>query len=110
MELMQEFVRDFAKQSKADSERIMQDAVTRILVTIISGMGQQAGGYVPVPAMMQMPGMNGVPAQPVALAEPVKDAMEDCWRIIGSCPISRYLMMPWHPYLLCFVMTRRIKI
>lgn len=38
MELMQEFVRNFAKQSKADNERIMQDAVTRILVTIISAM------------------------------------------------------------------------
>ena len=36
VELMQEFVRDFAKQSKADNERIMQDAVTRILATIIS--------------------------------------------------------------------------
>lgn len=29
VELMQEFVRDFAKQSKADNEQIMQDAVTR---------------------------------------------------------------------------------
>ena len=53
---MQEFVRDFVKQSKADNEQIMQDAVTRILATIISAMGQQAGGYVAVPAMMQ--GMN----------------------------------------------------
>lgn len=53
IELMQEFVRDFAKQSKADNEQIIQDAVTRILATIISAMGQQAGGYVAVPAMMQ---------------------------------------------------------
>ena len=29
MELMQEFVRDFAKQSKADNEQIMQDAISR---------------------------------------------------------------------------------
>lgn len=34
IDLMQEFVRDFARQSKADSEKIMQDAVTRILATI----------------------------------------------------------------------------
>lgn len=80
MELMQEFVRDFAKQSKADSERIMQDAVTRILVTIISTMGQQAGGYVAVPAMMQMQGMNMMPLQsetPSEPTEPVKEAVEE---------------------------------
>ena len=79
MELMQEFVRDFAKQSKVDSERIMQDAVTRILATIISTMGQQAGGYVAVPAMMQMSGMNVAPIQPVTSpesSEPVKEAVE----------------------------------
>lgn len=61
----------------------MQDAVTRILATIISGMGQQAGGYVAVPAMMQMAGMNGVPAQPVRKR----------WKNYWSCLISRYLMM-----------------
>lgn len=80
MELMQEFVRDFAKQSKADSERIMQDAVTRILATIIGGMGQQAGGYVAVPAMMQMQGMNMMPLQsetPSEATEPVKEAVEE---------------------------------
>ncbi|MBQ3515363.1 MAG: hypothetical protein IJA32_16440 [Lachnospiraceae bacterium] len=74
MELMQEFVRDFAKQSKADNEQIMQEAVTRILATIISGMGQQMGGYVAVPAMMQ--GMNVMPVPPVTPAEqtePVKE-------------------------------------
>ena len=76
-ELMQEFVRDFAKQSKADSERIMQDAVTRILATIISTMGQQTGGYVAAPNMMQMQGMNMVPAQVVAMAESVKEAKEE---------------------------------
>lgn len=76
-ELMQEFVRDFAKQSKADSERIMQDAVTRILATIISTMGQQTGGYVAAPSMMQMQGMNMVPAQSVAMAESVKEAKEE---------------------------------
>lgn len=31
MELMQEFVRDFAKQSKADNEQIMQDAIQRFI-------------------------------------------------------------------------------
>ena len=74
VELMQEFVRDFAKQSKADNEQIMQEAVTRILATIISGMGQQMGGYVAVPAMMQ--GMNVMPVPPVTPAEqtePVKE-------------------------------------
>ena len=60
MELMQEFVRDFAKQSKAENERLMQDAVTRILATIISAMGQPAGGYAAVPAMMQRQGMNSL--------------------------------------------------
>ena len=55
------FVRDFAKQSKADNEQIMQDAVTRILATIISATGQQTGGYVAAPAMMQMQGMNVMP-------------------------------------------------
>ncbi len=45
--------------------------------SFISGMDQQADGYVPVSAMMQMPGMNGVPAQPVALAEPVKEAVKE---------------------------------
>ncbi|MBO5167238.1 MAG: hypothetical protein J6B90_11655 [Lachnospiraceae bacterium] len=53
-----EFIRDFAQKSKANSERIMQDAVTRILATIISGLGQQADGYVAVPAMMQMAEMR----------------------------------------------------
>ena len=79
MELMQEFVRDFAKQSKADSERIMQDAVTRILATIISIMGQQASGYVAVPTMMQMQGMNVASMQhetSPAPTEPVKEAVE----------------------------------
>lgn len=79
MELMQEFVRDFAKQSKADNEQIMQDAVTRILANIIGAMGQQTGGYVAVPAMMQMQGMNVMPIPSVTPAEPtepVKDMVE----------------------------------
>lgn len=79
-DLMQEFVRDFAKQSKADTERIMQDAVTRILATIISAMGQQTGGYVAVPAMMQMQGMNMMPVQsktPAESTELVKEVVEE---------------------------------
>ncbi len=79
-ELMQEFVRDFARQSRADNEKIMQDATTRILATIIGAMGQQAGVYVPVPAMMQMSGMNVASIQPVTPAEPtepVKEAVEE---------------------------------
>lgn len=79
MELMQEFVRDFAKQSKADNEQIMQDAVTRILATIISAMGQQTGGYVavPAPAMMQMQGMNVMPMQSETPIEPQKEAVKE---------------------------------
>ena len=80
IELMQEFVRDFTKQSKADNEQIMQDAVTRILATIISAMGQQAGGYVAVPAMMQMQGMNVMsvpPVTPEEPTEPVKEMVEE---------------------------------
>lgn len=65
MQLMQEFVRDYAKQSKADSEKIMQDAVTRILAGIIGAMGQQAVAGAAVPAMMQIPGMNKVSPQSV---------------------------------------------
>ena len=76
MELMQEFVRDFAKQSKADNEQIMQDAITMILATIISAMGQQAGGYVAVPAMMQMQGMNVSPVPSVAPADPTESRKE----------------------------------
>ena len=80
IELMQEFVRDFAKQSKADNEQIMQDAVTRILATIISAMGQQAGGYAAVPAMMQMQGINVMPvpsATSTEPTEPVKEMVEE---------------------------------
>ena len=76
VELMQEFVRDFAKQSKADNERIMQDAVTRILATIISAMGQPAGGYAAVPAMMQMQGMNVASIQPKTQPEPIEPVKE----------------------------------
>ena len=76
MELMQEFVRDFAKQSKADTEQIMQDAVIRILATIISAMGQQTGGYVSVPAMMQMQGMNVVPIPSATSTEPTEPVKE----------------------------------
>lgn len=57
----------------------MQDAVTRILATIISAMGQQAGGYVAVPAMMQRQGMNVMPLQsetPTEQKEEVKEAVE----------------------------------
>ena len=75
MELMQEFVRDFAKQSKADNEQIMQDAVTRILATIISAMGQQMGGYVAAPAMMQMQGMNVMPLQSETSTEPKEEVV-----------------------------------
>lgn len=52
MEAMQGFVRDFAKQSKADNEKIMQDAVTRILATIVGTMGQQVYGHMPAPVPM----------------------------------------------------------
>lgn len=76
IELMQEFVRDFAKQSKADNEQIMQDAVTRILATIIGAMGQQTGGYVAVPAMMQMQGMNVASIQPKTHPEPTESMKE----------------------------------
>ena len=57
----------------------MQDAVTRILATIISAMGQQTGGYVAAPAMMQMQGMNVMPLQSETSTEPkeeVKEAVE----------------------------------
>ena len=74
IELMQEFVRDFAKQSKADNEQIIQDAVTRILATIISAMGQQAGGYAAVPAMMQE--MNVAPISSATSAEPTESVKE----------------------------------
>ena len=80
VELMQEFVRDFAKQSKAENERLMQDAVTRILATIISAMGQPAGGYAAVPAMMQMQGRKVASIQPETqpeLTEPMKETMEE---------------------------------
>ena len=56
----------------------MQDAVTRILATIISAMGQQAGGYVAVPAMMQRQGMNVMPLQsetPTEQKEEVKEVI-----------------------------------
>lgn len=76
IELMQEFVRDFAKQSKADNERIMQDAVTRILATIISAMGQQTGNHVTAPAMMQMQGMNVASIQPETHPEPTEPVQE----------------------------------
>lgn len=76
VELMQEFVRDFAKQSKADNEQIMQDAVTRILATIIGAMGQQTGGYVAVPAMMQMQGMNTMPVHSEMPSEPTEPVTE----------------------------------
>lgn len=76
VELMQEFVRDFAKQSKADTERIMQDAVTRVLATIIGTMGQQAGGSVAVPAMMQMQGMSVASIQPETHPEPTEPVKE----------------------------------
>ncbi len=75
-ELMQEFVRDFAKQSRADTERVMQDAVTRILATIISAMGQQTGGYVAVPSIMQMQGMNAASIQPETQSEPTEPMKE----------------------------------
>lgn len=81
IQLMQEFVRDFAKQSKADSEKIMQDAVTRILAAIISAMGQQSS-LASVPAMMQMSGMNMMPAQSVVPPEPAK--MEE--KEVGKLP------------------------
>lgn len=69
MQLMQEFVRDYAKQSKADSEKIMQDAVTRILAGIIGAMGQQAVAGTAVPAMMQMLGRNTMSPQSVMTPE-----------------------------------------
>lgn len=72
IQLMQEFVRDYAKQSKADSEKIMQDAVTRILAGIIGAMGQQA--VAGVPAMMQM---NMMSAPPMTPTEPEKEMVEE---------------------------------
>lgn len=76
IQLMQEFVRDFAKQSKADNEKIMQDAVTRILAGIIGAMGQQ-GSFASVPAMMQMNMMSAPPMTPTEPTEPVKEMVEE---------------------------------
>ncbi len=52
VEVMQGFIREFAKESKADNEKIMQDAVTRILATIVGTIGQQVYGYMPAPMQM----------------------------------------------------------
>lgn len=81
MQLMQEFVRDYAKQSKADSEKIMQDAVTRILAGIIGAMGQQAVAGADVPAMMQIPGMNKVSTQSVMTPEQADTGKKDVEKI-----------------------------
>lgn len=75
-EAMHEYIEEFAEKSKADNEQIMQDAITRILATIISAMGQQTGGCVTVPAMMQMQGMNGALIQPETHPEPTEPMKE----------------------------------
>ncbi len=51
-ETIQEFIRDYAKESRADNEKLMQDAVTRILATIVGTMGQQVYGFMPAPVSM----------------------------------------------------------
>lgn len=81
MQLMQEFVRDYAKQSKADSEKIMQDAVTRILAGIIGAMGQQAVAGAVVPAMMQMPGTNTMSQQSVMTPEQAETGKKEVEKI-----------------------------
>lgn len=81
MQLMQEFVRDFAKQSKADSEKIMQDAVTRILAGIIGAMGQQAVAGAAVPAMMQVPGINTMFPQSMMTPEQAETGKKEVEKI-----------------------------
>ena len=61
VETMQEFVRDYAKQSKVDNEKIMQEAVTRILATIVGVMGYAAHGN--MFDSLQAQGISGVACQ-----------------------------------------------
>lgn len=44
---MQEFICDYAAQSKVDIEKLMQEAITRILAGVLSTMNMQAYGYAP---------------------------------------------------------------
>ncbi len=54
----------------------MQEAVTRILATIVGSMGQQVYGYMPAP--MQMVGNAGATAQvPITLGKAEEEVMEE---------------------------------
>ena len=72
MELMQEFVRDFAKQSRIDTEKLMQEATNKILAGVLASMNMQADGYSPVPiqgyTVPQMEALMQIPTKPIAVS------------------------------------------
>lgn len=70
LETVQEFVNDFARQSKVDAEKLMQEATNKILAGVLASMNMQAYGY--APAQVQggsVPQMMSVMQVPVTTSE-----------------------------------------
>lgn len=67
VETVQRFVKDFAEQSKVDTERIVQNAITQTLATVVGAMGHQSFVYPQMPVQMSY---APVPAMPVSPATP----------------------------------------
>jgi len=64
LETVQRFVKDYAEQSKVDTEKIVQNAITQTLATVVGAMGHQGFGY----PQMQVP-MPYAPVQSMPVSE-----------------------------------------
>lgn len=87
--------------------------LTGYTATIISAMGQQAGGYVAISTLMQMMGMNVASMRTGASPEPkeeVKEEVENYQRIIWSCLIRRWMMEHLLHCLPCLRIMRKIRL
>lgn len=84
VETVQRFVKDYAEQSKVNTEKIVQNAITQTLATVVGAMGHQGFCYpqmqVPMPyAPVQAMPVNGVQqsVQTVAVAESTKNEVAE---------------------------------
>lgn len=76
LETVQRFVKDYAEQSRVEIEKIVQNAITQTLATVVGAMGHQGFCYPQMQVPMPYAPMQAMPVNVVQQTTPTEMATE----------------------------------